>query len=253
MPRIDRGRYIQIDGIDGSGKSTLFRAAREWFEEKSLKIFDVPEWSKEHTSIPSLEEIGDADILFTSEPTHAWIGRAIRDEVIRTDTPYDARFAAEAFALDRALQINRIVKPFLEARPNRWALQDRGLISTLAYQPLQSEREGDVDKIDIPWLLSLRGNAIALNFAPDHFILLDLDADIARSRLDARNEKQDDARYEQIDFQRALSGRFRQKDVIEPFKSQGTILHTIDGWKSKELVGESMTMILEEIGMENRK
>lgn len=245
MLRNDRGLYIQIDGIDGSGKSTLFRSAREWFGERVLSIFDAVEFSKSERRIPTLSDVGDADILFTSEPTHAWIGKAIREEIIRTGTPYNARFAAEAYALDRAVQINRLVKPFLETKPGRWVVQDRGLISTLAYQPLQSELEGDEKRIDIEWLLSLQGNQIALDFTPDHFILLDLDADIARSRLDARHDKQDDARFEQIDFQRALSERYRTNEVTQPFHSKGTQIHRIDGWLPKEDVAQQMRGLLD--------
>lgn len=248
MIRSDQGLYVQIDGIDGSGKSTLFQAARDWFGERLLSIFDVTEFCRTEHRMPTLDEIGDADVLFTAEPTHSWIGRAIRDEIIRTNTPYNARFAAEAFALDRALQINRIVKPFFEARRGRWVVQDRGLISTMAYQPLQSEREGDTDPITIEWLLSLQGNQIAQQFTPDHFILLDLDADIARSRLDARLDKHDDARYEQIDFQRALSNRYRQHEVTKPFQSRGTMIHTIDGWMPREKVGARMIELLNQIG-----
>lgn len=247
MVRPDKGIYIQIDGIDGSGKSTLFQAAREWFGERLLSIFDTVEFSKQEHRLPTLDEIGNADVLFTSEPTHAWIGKAIREEIIRTGTPYNARFAAEAYALDRAVQINRIAKPFLEAKPGRWIIQDRGLISTLAYQPLQSRMEQDPKPIDIEWLISLQGNRIALDFTPDHFILLDLDADIARSRLDARNEKQDDARFEQIEFQRALSERYRQKEVTEPFEQRGTELHRIDGWLPKDEVAQQMIKTLQQI------
>jgi dTMP kinase len=244
MIRNDHGLYIQIDRIDGSGKSTLFQAARDWFGNRVLSIFDVTEFCRSEHRMPRLDEIGDVDVLFTAEPTHAWIGKAIRDEIIRTNTPYNARFAAEAFALDRALQINRLVKPFLEARAGRWVMQDRGLITSMAYQPLQSEREGDEERITIDWLLSLQGNHIAQQFTPDHFILLDLDAEIARSRLDAREDKLDNARYETLEFQRAASNRFRQREVIAPFESRGTTLHRIDGWMPREHVAAKMIEVL---------
>lgn len=247
MIRSDQGTYIQIDGIDGSGKSTLFQSARDWFGNRVMSIFDVTDFCKRELRFPTLEEVGDADVLFTAEPSHAWVGRAIRDEVIRTGTPYDARFAAQAYALDRAIQINRIVKPFLEARPGRWVLQDRGLISSFAYQVLQSQIDRDADPITTDWLLTIQGNRIAFDYSPDHFILVDLDADIARSRLDARNEKQDDARFEQIDFQRALSNRYKQKEVTEPFEQKGTIVHRIDGWLPKDDVAKQMISTLETI------
>jgi thymidylate kinase len=248
MFRPDHGLYVQIDGIDGAGKSTLFQTARDWFGDRVLSIFDVTDFCRTELRMPRLEEIGDADVLFTAEPTHAWVGQAIRDEIIRTNAPYDSRITAEAYALDRAVQLNRIVKPFLQARPGRWVVQDRGLISSLAYQPLQSELAHESDPVTIPWLLSINGNAIAFDYPPDYFILLDLDADIARSRLDARDDKRDNARFETLEFQRALSKRYQSSEVTQPFEAKGTIVHRIDGWMSRESVAVKMVEVLDEIG-----
>lgn len=247
MNRPDHGIYIQIDGIDGAGKSTLFQTAREWFGDRILSIFDVTEFCRTEQRLPTFDEIGDADVLFTAEPTHAWIGQAIRDEIIRTDAPYDSRITAESYALDRAVQLNRIVKPFLQARQGRWVIQDRGLISSIAYQPLQSEQAHESELVTIPWLLSINGNAIAYDYSPDHFILLDLDADIARSRLDTRGDKQDNARFETLEFQRALSKRYQSSEVTAPFEAKGTLVHRIDGWMPKEDVAKKMKELLNTI------
>ena len=78
------------------------------------------EWSKREKTLPSLEDAGNADVLLTAEPTHAGIGWAIRNEIIRNNTPYDAAYAAQAFALDRGVQYRRLILPFLAARPGRW-------------------------------------------------------------------------------------------------------------------------------------
>ena len=94
--------FLQIDGIDGSGKSTLLNAARAWAEERGLRVIDTVAWSKENGRHPTLEDVGDADVLLTAEPTHAGIGKEIREEIIRTNTPYNARFAAEAFSRSRS-------------------------------------------------------------------------------------------------------------------------------------------------------
>ncbi|MCI0479711.1 hypothetical protein L0Y59_04150, partial [Candidatus Uhrbacteria bacterium] len=75
--------FIHIDGIDGAGKSTLLHAATDWAAAHGMRVFDAAAWSKEHGRIPTLEDVGDADMLHTAEPTHAWIGAAIREEIIR--------------------------------------------------------------------------------------------------------------------------------------------------------------------------
>lgn len=236
--------FLQIDGIDGSGKSTLLNAARAWAEERGLRVVDTVAWSRENGRHPTLEDVGDADVLLTAEPTHAGIGKEIREEIIRTDTPYDARFAAEAFALDRGVQYTRLILPFLNARSGRIVIQDRGLLSSLAYQPLQSETDGSESRVDIPWLLTLEGNRIALSFPPDSFIFLDINPAIAKKRLANRAEKVDNHVYDASSFQIALAKRFRSEDVTEPFTSRGTRLLVMDGSKTREALAEEMRQIL---------
>ncbi len=239
--------FLQIDGIDGSGKSTLLNAARVWAEERGLRVFDSVAWSKENGRHPALADVGDADVLLTAEPTHARIGKEIREEIIRTNTPYSARLAAEAFALDRGVQYTRLILPFLKARKGRIVIQDRGLISSLAYQPLQSETDGSESRVDIPWLMSLEGNRIALSSPPDAFIFLDIDPAIAKERLANRAEKIDNHVYDAASFQIALAKRFRSTDVTEPFTSRGTRLMVMDGSETREALAEKMRLILDSL------
>ncbi|HWQ99275.1 MAG TPA: hypothetical protein VN397_00305 [Candidatus Methylomirabilis sp.] len=245
--RADRGIFVQIDGIDGSGKSTLLASARNWAEKRGLKIFDVVDWSKREKTLPSLEDVSDADVLLTAEPTHAGIGWAIRNEIIRNGTPYDAAMAAHAFALDRGVQYRRLILPFLAARPGRWVIQDRGLLTSLAYQPLQYETEKRGDPITVEWLLSLPGNIIALERTPDVFVFLDIDPNIAHARLASRTDKRDDVRYEQADFQSVAAERFRSAPVTAPLTERGTRMFIIDGGKTKDEVAADMTRLLEEL------
>lgn len=241
------GLFIQVDGIDGAGKSTLLQAAHEWIVSRGLKPFDTVTFCKEHGRPPSIEELGTYDVLFTAEPTHAWIGRAIRDEFIRTGTGYGARIAAQAFALDRLLQITRIINPFLQHHPERIVIQDRGLISSLAYQPLQSEIEKDAEPVTVDWLLSLEGNKFGLEYRPDAFVFLDVDAAVAQQRLAGRNEKLDDVRFENPVFQAALAERYRDPHVTTPLTERGTQLLTIDGGKTKQEVAAAMQAFLQEL------
>ncbi len=243
------GFFIQIDGIDGSGKSTLLAAATSWVEARGLKLFDVVAWSKEHGRIPAPEDVGNADVLLTAEPTHAGIGAVIREEIIKKDAPYNARFAAEAFALDRGVQYTRLILPFLHAQPHRWVIQDRGVLSSIAYQPLQSawEHADDARAVTIDWIRELEGNRIALENPPDVFILLDIDPAIAEQRLAARDDKQDDARYEEKDFQIALAERYRMTATTSPLTSQGTRIILLNGADTKEHIGLKMHQLLTEL------
>jgi dTMP kinase len=240
------GLFIQVDGIDGAGKSTLLQAAHDWTVSRGLKPFDTVAFCKLQGRLPLPEDLEGADVIFTAEPTHAWVGRGIRDEFIRTGARYGARIAAQAFALDRLLQITRVIRPFLEGHPERMVIQDRGLISSLAYQPLQSEIEKESDPVTVDWLLSLDGNKVGLEHRPDAFIFLDVDPAIALQRLAGRHEKLDDVRFENPVFQAALAERYRDPNVTAPLTQRGTRIVTIDGGQTREQVAEATKAFLQE-------
>jgi thymidylate kinase len=242
-----RGLFIQVDGIDGAGKSTLIHAALDWVRARNRIVFDVIEWSKTHQCLPRLEDVQDAHVLLTAEPTHAWIGRAIRDEIIAIGTAYGSRSAAQAFALDRLVQYTRLIRPFLDGHPDRMVIQDRGLISSLAYQPLQSEIEQDADRVTIPWLLRLDGNQVALDIPPDAFVFLDVNPSVAEQRLTGREEKLDRVRFENPLFQTVLAKRYHLPEVTMPFTERGTRVIVIDGNNDKSAVAHAMTALLERL------
>ncbi|MFZ2804201.1 MAG: hypothetical protein WA001_03185 [Patescibacteria group bacterium] len=239
------GHFIQIDGIDGAGKSTLLSTAREWVEGRGLKAFNTIEFCKREKRLPTFEEVQDSDVLFTAEPTHAGIGDVIRNEIIQANAPYDTRFTAHAFALDRGVQYRRVVLPFLAAKPNGWVIQDRGLLSSLAYQPHQSAEENV--PVTVSELLELPGNKIALERVPDVFVFLSLDATIAQQRLAQRTDKQDNDRFSSVDFQTALAARYTLPEVTDAYTSRGTQIRLIDGAKSKDEVAMAMRQLLEGI------
>lgn len=246
--RNDQGFFIHIDGIDGAGKSTLLSTVRSWADQKELRVFDVVEWSKREKRLPNLQEIGDADLLLTAEPTHAGIGAVIRDEIIQNNAPYNARFSAQAFALDRGVQYQRLILPFLREKPGRWVVQDRGLLSSLAYQPLQSQQESSSDQtITIDWLLELEGNRIAVNAPPDAFVFIDIDARIAQERLAGRTTKIDNHRFDAFEFQHALAARYRDPDVTNPLVTRGTEVVIVDGTKTKQEMSNAMLAMLKTI------
>jgi thymidylate kinase len=241
MPRMN-GTFVQIDGIDGAGKSTASEAAVTWLRKRGLTVFDAIGFQKAHGRPPSLEEVSDAQALLTSEPTYSWTGAAIREEIVRTGTPYSARLTAEAYALDRAVQHIRLTRPFLNGRPDRWVIQERGLFSSLAYQTLQSVRNGEAEPVTESWLLSLDGNRVTLDRAPDLFIILDVPPDAANTRV-----KRDDHRFEGIAFQTALAERYRDPAVREPLERLGTRFVSINASRTQEAVAADIRALLEQL------
>lgn len=101
----DRGRYIALEGFDGSGKSTqaaLLAAER--------------------------------DAVLTREPGGTPLGEALREVLLHAapgEAP-SARTEALLFCADRAQHIATVVAPALEA--GRDVVTDRSYGSTLAYQ-----------------------------------------------------------------------------------------------------------------------
>ncbi len=239
------GTLVIVDAIDGAGKYTAIKAMADHLAAKGLKIFNLSEYTKREHRLPSVDEPGivDADVLISSEPTFCWIGAAIREEIIKAQVgrSYHARAAAEAFALDRQVLFTRIILPFLQARPNRYVLQERGVISSLAYQPLQDET------VTVDWLLSLEGNRAELSRPPDLLFLLRLTSEEAMKRLGGRLDKVDGHIYEEQSFQERLIARYRDPEVLKPYQEAGTRIVDVDANQSPEAVGRAVCAALAEM------
>lgn len=237
------GLHAIIEGIDGSGKSTVLNACRAWAEERGVSFFNVIEFSEREGRLPSVEEVGQATGLITAEPTFCWVGKAIREEIIAKHENEDlARYSgwetAQAFALDRLVLFRRLIIPFLQGHPERIVFQDRGLGSTLAYQPLQDISLNTYKLIDLP------GNAQTLAFSPTLLILIRTEAAAAMARLAGRKEKQDGVIFEEPDFQQKLVQRFLSDDVLGPFKQAGTKIMEVDGNAGIDQVGQAVKSLL---------
>ncbi|MDD5438149.1 MAG: hypothetical protein PHC70_03325 [Patescibacteria group bacterium] len=237
------GLHAIIEGIDGSGKSTVLNACRAWAEERGVSFFNVIEFSEREGRLPSVEEVGNATGLITAEPTFCWVGKAIREEIIakheNENVPrYNGWETAQAFALDRLILFRRLIIPFLQGHSERIIFQDRGLGSSLAYQPLQDTSLNTYKLIDLP------GNAQTLTFAPNLLILIRAEAAAAMARLAGRKDKQDGAIFEEPDFQQKLVQRFLSDEVLGPFKQAGTKVVEVDGNAGIDEVSSSVKGLL---------
>lgn len=102
-------RFIALEGIDGSGKST--QAA---LLESALALRGIP-------------------VVRTREPGGTPVGEAVRQIVLGTETG-EMALVTEAllFAASRAEHVRRLILPSLEA--GTWVISDRFIDSSLAYQ-----------------------------------------------------------------------------------------------------------------------
>jgi dTMP kinase len=103
-----RGRFVVLEGGDGSGKSTQARALAARLRALGL------------------------DVVETFEPGATPVGRVLRELVLDGDAAPGARAEALIMAADRAQHVADVIEPALGR--GAWVVGDRFVPSSLAYQ-----------------------------------------------------------------------------------------------------------------------
>ena len=142
-----KGKLITLEGIDGTGKSSI---------AKMLK-----------TRFP--------DAVFTTEPTKSWIGKAVKKSIESETDPLAELFL---FVADHAWHIARVIRPSLEQ--GKTVISDRYSDSRYAYQGATLSDKFD-DAMD--WV---QGIHKGWTVVPDLTILFTIDPDVAVSRCGIR-------------------------------------------------------------------
>ena len=144
---------ITLEGLDGSGKTTVWEALQSAFP----------------------------DAIFTREPTNSWYG----DAVYRSLSDDNADPLAELFlyTADHADHLSRVIKPALAA--NQHVISDRYSDSRYAYQA--ATLADAACSIDDP-LAYIQSIHRPFSRPPDTTIYLELDADIAAERAGRTNK-----------------------------------------------------------------
>ncbi|EKD47289.1 MAG: thymidylate kinase [uncultured bacterium] len=231
--RHDAGHFIVIDGIAGSGKSTLIRAIKKQLQKKGLKIFDLAKWTEEHNKPPKFREIADYDVYFTFEPTKYWVGAAIRHELSYSGA--SGEIVAQAFSLDRHIQYVRLIIPALNA--GKMIIQDRSVSSSIVYQPIMKEGPSLDDLIMLP------GNTLALRYPPDQLILTHINPEKLQARFDTRD---DDSKgvFENIKYLKKVDERFRSNWFSQLFTDHGTQVHNFNTDIPKDEMEQNITSLI---------
>lgn len=219
------GRFLVIDGIAGSGKSTLADAAAAWAERCGHNVFRLGDAEKALGLPPRFEDVADADVFFTYEPSRSWVGAAIRGELSREDQPYGGLEIAHAFALDRQILYRRLILPALAA--GKTVIQERSVSSSIVYQPIM------VGGPTLEVLLALPGNAQALANAPHHLILTRIRPETSVARLVNRDKHLSafgGARgvFGNVEYLKRVDERFRADWYRKLWEDAGTHVHELD-------------------------
>ena len=163
-----RGKFITLEGIEGSGKSTSL------------------------DTISKILETLDIEFIITKEPGGGPLGKNLRKILLDKKTSISPEVELLLMMADRKNHIDNIVEPSLEK--GVWVISDRYLDSSYAYQG--GGRQIDTSKIDLlTELLKLP--------TPDLTILFDLSPEIALQRAKNRSEL-DRFESEPIDFHQRI-------------------------------------------------
>ena len=163
-----RGKFITLEGIEGSGKSTSL------------------------DTISKILETLDIEFIITKEPGGGPLGKDLRKILLDKKTSISPEVELLLMMADRKNHIDNIVEPSLEK--GVWVISDRYLDSSYAYQG--GGRQIDTSKIDLlTELLKLP--------TPDLTILFDLSPEIALQRAKNRSEL-DRFESEPIDFHQRI-------------------------------------------------
>ncbi|MDA2915598.1 dTMP kinase [Nitrospinae bacterium AH_259_B05_G02_I21] len=157
------GQFVTLEGVDGSGKSTVLSHLGQ-----ALAAQGYP-------------------VVLTREPGGTDIGRAIRAVLLDVEsTGMSPLCEAMLYAADRAQHVAEVIRPALEA--GNLVLCDRFTDSTLAYQSFGRGLER-------AWVEQLCEVA-ADGLVPDKTLLLDLPVEEGFRRLAHRRATQDEGRRE---------------------------------------------------------
>ncbi|MGC8851232.1 MAG: dTMP kinase [Candidatus Micrarchaeia archaeon] len=207
----EKGVFIVVEGIDGSGKGFITSRLQEYVMNRSKKYDHV---------------------LVTREPTHGRFGQRIR-EILRSEKdPYaGARQCLELYVNDRREHLRNHIEPALAK--GYVVLCDRYKYSTIAFQQAQG----------IP-LAELMASQQSMR-SPDLVLLLDLPAKIGLERVREREGKEGNEKFEQLEF--AEKVRQNYLDVARLFPTEK--IFVVDASKTREEVWAQVKKIVDDSGV----
>ncbi len=162
-----RGKFISVEGGDGSGKTTILKGLKEILDQQGV------------------------DYMITREPGGVPISESIRNIILdRKNVEMDDRTEALLFAAARRQHLVEKIIPALEQ--GKLVIVDRFIDSSIAYQ-------GYARKIGVDEVRQINEFAIADNY-PDKSIYIDIDPSVALSRVKKNGREEDRLDLEKIAF-----------------------------------------------------
>ena len=170
-----KGKFITLEGIEGSGKSTSLEDIANTLDKKSI------------------------DYILTKEPGSGSLGNELRSLLLSSDSKISGEVELLLMMADRKNHLDSLVIPNL--KNGIWVISDRYLDSTYAYQ-------GGGRKMDVALIDELSSSLNLL--APDLTILFDLPVEIALDRA-KRRASLDRFEKEPIDFHNRIRNIYKSR------------------------------------------
>lgn len=208
------GLFISFEGIDGVGKSTQIDLL-----------------------VKHLNSLG-RKTLCTLEPGGTELGAEIRHLLLHRKGEVSPRAEALLYAADRAHHVATKIRPALESGED--VIADRYLDSSVAYQG--AGRELDSTEVRNLSLFAVQ------NLLPDLTILLDLDAEQARSRRSSTGEAPDRLEREKTEFFEAVRQGYLSLAKAEPER-----FFVVDASKSAEELSVQISQRVDQLISSHRK
>lgn len=184
MSQTARGRFITLEGGEGTGKSTLQTALRDRLAGQGV------------------------DVVLTREPGGTPRAESIRALVLTPPGGQPFSPLAEALLMNAARRdhLDELIRPALEA--GRWVICDRFSDSTRVYQGVSGEVSPEV-------LQSLEEHVVGPT-RPDLTLILDAPVSVAHQRRAARKGSQDVFEQRDLDFHQSVRLAFSEIARAEP-------------------------------------
>ncbi len=204
-----KGRFLTVEGIDGSGKTTAINALADKLRRLGL------------------------DVLILREPGGTAVGERIRSILLdEAHTGMSDVCELFLFAAARAELTATVIVPALES--GKVVICDRFIDSTVAYQ-------GFGRGINTEQIQRMNDTATG-GLRPDRTFLLDVDLDTAAGRLAGRAEKPDDRLdQEGVNFRRRVRDGYLYLAETEPKR-----ICRVDANRSTDELVEDMLKALRE-------